>query len=82
VEHPEDGEGRADGVARLHRHEAGHAALGVRLHQPRRVVHEGQVLRVLHDDAFDQVDLLQRDLDGVTVLRAARRVRYPKLKNI
>ena len=36
--------------------------------------------RILADEAFDEVDLLQGHLYGVSVLRAARSVRHPELK--
>ena len=80
VEHPEDGEAGADGVARLDADEAGYPALGVRLEEGGRVVGEAHVVRVLCDEALDQVDLLQGHLNRVLVLRAARRVGHPQLQ--
>ena len=62
MEHPQDGKAGANGVARLDADEAGHLAVGVRLEEGRGVVGEAHVVRVLGDEALDQVDLLQGDL--------------------
>ena len=81
MEHPEDGEAGADGVAWLDADEAGHPALGVRLEESRRVVGEPHVIRVLGHEALYQVDLLEGDLHGVLVLRTTGGVGHPQLQD-
>ena len=46
-----------------------------------RVIDESEMIRVLVDESFDEINLLQRDLDGIFMLRTTGSVGHPQLQN-
>ena len=46
-----------------------------------RVIDESEMIRVLVDESFYEINLLQRDLDGIFMLRTAGSVGHPQLQN-
>ena len=47
-----------------------------------RVIDESEMIRVLVDESFDEINLLQRDLDGIFMLGTAGSIGHPQLQKI